>query len=211
MASKSTIELCPAQQSALDSLLKGLQIGSIFRLWGGVGRGKTTLLKHLHKDTGGAFLGMSDFVAAASLKHPLALEETLYNLVLDVLEANPVVILDDLHLLDLYSGGCHFYPRSGYFNAVMTGLCTYALESDRKLIFSTTSHLAEAAAQRSYSFGIDRFKVEDYAARKRMSSTLAPFSTCWRATETAASYLPSLTRRANLGEPATLVRSPIMM
>jgi transitional endoplasmic reticulum ATPase len=164
MPNKSTVQLCPVQQSALDSLLKGLQIGSIFRLWGGVGRGKTTVLRELHKQTGGAFLGMTDFVAAASLKHPLALEETLYNLVLDVLEANPVVILDDLHLLDLYSGGCHFYPRSGYFNAVMTGLCTYALESDRKLIFSTTSHLAEAAAQRSYSFGIDRFKVEDYAA-----------------------------------------------
>jgi transitional endoplasmic reticulum ATPase len=164
MANKSSVQLCPAQQSVLDSLLKGLQIGSIFRLWGGVGRGKTTLLRELHKQTGGAFLGMTDFVAAASLKHPLALEETLYNLVLDVLEANPVVILDDLHLLDLYSAGCHFYPRSGYFNAVITGLCTYALESDRKLIFSTTGHLAEAAAQRSYSFGIDRFKVEDYAA-----------------------------------------------
>jgi hypothetical protein len=40
---------------------------------------------------------MTDFVAAASQKHPMALEETLYNLVLDVLEANPVVILDDLH------------------------------------------------------------------------------------------------------------------
>jgi transitional endoplasmic reticulum ATPase len=34
----------------------------------------------------------------------------------------------------------------------------------RKLIFSTTGHLAEAAEQRSYSFGIDRFKVEDYQA-----------------------------------------------
>jgi hypothetical protein len=69
--------------SALDSLLKGLQIGSIFRLSGGVGRGKTTVLKEVHKQIGGAFLGMTDFVAAASLKHPLALEETLYNLVLD--------------------------------------------------------------------------------------------------------------------------------
>jgi SpoVK/Ycf46/Vps4 family AAA+-type ATPase len=38
------------------------------------------------------------------------------------------------------------------------------LEADRKLIFSTTSHLAEPAAQRSYSFGIDKFKVEDYTA-----------------------------------------------
>ena len=107
---------------------------------------------------------MKDFVDASSLKHPLALEETLYNLVLEALKAHPIVILDDLHLLDLYHAGCHFYPRSGYLNSVLMGLCTYALESDRKLIFSTTSHLAEAAEQRSYSFGIDKFKAGDYAA-----------------------------------------------
>jgi ATP-dependent 26S proteasome regulatory subunit len=164
MQNKATIQLCPAQQSVLESLLKGLQIGSIFRVWGGVGRGKTTVLNEVHKQTGGAFLGMKDFAAASSLKHPMALEETLYNLVLDALKAHPVVILDDLHLLDLFSGGCHFYPRSGYLNSVIMGLCSYALESDRKLIFSTTGHLVEAATQRSYSFGIDRFKVEDYRA-----------------------------------------------
>ena len=164
MPTKSTVQLCPAQQTVLDSLLKGLPIGSIFRVWGGVGRGKTTVLKEAHKQTGGAFLGMQDFAAVSSLKHPMALEETLYNLVLDALKAHPVVILDDLHLLDLFSAGCHFYPRSGYLNSMLMGLCTYALEADRKLIFSTTSHLAEAAAQRSYSFGIDKFKVEDYRA-----------------------------------------------
>jgi ATP-dependent 26S proteasome regulatory subunit len=164
MPHKSTTVLCPAQQRALDLLLKGLEIGSIFRMWGGIGRGKTTVLKHLHQQIGGAFLGMTDFAAAASLKHPMALEETLYNLVLDALESHPVVILDDLHLLDLYSAGCHFYPRSGYLNSVMMGLCAYTMESNRKLIFSTTGHLAEAAEQRSYSFGIERFKVEDYAA-----------------------------------------------
>ena len=164
MPNNSKIHLCPAQQSVLESLLKGLPIGSIFRVWGGIGRGKTTVLQDVHQQTGGAFLGMKDFVAASSLKHPLALEETLYNLVLDALKAHPVVILDDLHLLDLFSGGCHFYPRSGYLNSVMMGLCSYALEADRKLIFSTTSHLAEAAQQRSYSFGIEKFKVEDYAA-----------------------------------------------
>src|SRR5438094_1565052 len=46
----------------------------------------------------------------------------------------------------------------------MMGLCSYAIAAKNKLIFSTTSHLAEAAEQRSYSFGIERFKVEDYAA-----------------------------------------------
>ncbi len=164
MSNESKIQLCPTQQTALDHLLKGLPIGSIFRVWGGVGRGKSTVLKQVHRHTGGAFLGMKDFVDASSQKHPLALEETLYNLVLEALKAHPVVIVDDFHLLDLYHAGCHFYPRSGYLNSVIMGLCNYALEADRKLIFSTTSHLAEAAAQRSYSFGIEKFKVEDYAA-----------------------------------------------
>lgn len=148
MSNNSKVQLCPAQQSALESLLRGLPIGSIFRVWGGVGRGKTTVLRELHKQTSGALLGMKDFVDASSQKHPMALEETLYNLVLGALKAHPVVILDDLHLLDLYSAGCHFYPRTGFFNSVMMGLCSYALEADRKLIFSTTSHLAEAATQR---------------------------------------------------------------
>jgi ABC-type transporter Mla maintaining outer membrane lipid asymmetry ATPase subunit MlaF len=56
------------QQSALEPVPKGLQIGSIFRVWGGVGRGKTTLLRQVHEQTGGTFLGMEDFVAASSLK-----------------------------------------------------------------------------------------------------------------------------------------------
>jgi len=141
MQNNSSIQLCPSQKTVLDALLKGLPIGSIFRVWGGVGRGKSTILREVHKQTGGAFLGMKDFVAASTPKHPMALEETLYNLVLDALKAHPVVILDDLHLLDLFSAGCHFYPRSGYLNSVIMGLCTYALESDRKLLFGTTSHL----------------------------------------------------------------------
>jgi ATP-dependent 26S proteasome regulatory subunit len=139
-------------------------VGSIFRLSGGVGRGKTTILNELHREAGGAFLKVRDFVEASARNHPLALEETLYNLVFDALRTNSVVILDDVHLLDLYSSGCHFYPRSGFFNSIMMGLCTYTLESGKKLILGTKSQFVESAEQRSYSFGIERFKVEDYAA-----------------------------------------------
>src|SRR5205085_8475459 len=121
-------------------------------------------LKNLHKQIGGVFLNMKNFVDASAKNHPLALEETLYQLLFDALKSHPVVIVDDVHLVDLSSAGCHFYPRSGYFNTIMMGLCSYALEAKKKLIFGTKSEFAEAAAQRSYSFGIERFKVEDYAA-----------------------------------------------
>ena len=44
-----------------------------------------------------------------------------------------------------------------------------------------------------------------------ISNTCAPFSTCWRATLNASSYLFSLIKRANFFEPVTLVRSPILI
>ena len=44
-----------------------------------------------------------------------------------------------------------------------------------------------------------------------MSMMFAPPSTCSRAMATASSYSPSRISRANLRDPATLVRSPTMM
>jgi transitional endoplasmic reticulum ATPase len=159
----SKIRLCPAQQRTFDSLSAGLQIGAIFRLCGGVGRGKSIILKELHRRVGGAFLSMKDFVEASAKTHPLSLEETFYQCVSSALNANSTVFIDDVHLWDLSHCG-HFYPRRGYFDSVMMGLCSCALEADKKLVFSTTSHLADPGEQRSYTFAIDRFKVEDYAA-----------------------------------------------
>jgi hypothetical protein len=63
------------------------------------------VLKALRAHTGGTFLRMTDFAAASRLKHPMALEEMLYNLIFEALKAHSMVILDDLNLLDLFSGG----------------------------------------------------------------------------------------------------------
>src|SRR5262245_36473972 len=128
-------QFCPAQKRTFESLMSGLSVGSILRVWGGTGRGKSTLLRELHKQAGGAFLSMKDFVEASATKHPLALEESAYHLIMDALKAHPLVIVDDVHLVDLFSEGCHFYPRGSWFNSVMMGLCAYTLESKKKLVF----------------------------------------------------------------------------
>ncbi len=161
---KNEVQLCPSQKRALEMLSAGLKAGAILRLWGGVGRGKSTILREVKRQNGGAFINLRDFVEASAKSHPLALEETLYKLVFEALREHALVIMDDVHLLDLYSAGCHFYPRSGYFETIMMGLCSYALETGKQLVLGTREHLAEAAAQRSYSFGIEKFKAEDYAA-----------------------------------------------
>ena len=66
VSNPSTVRLCPAQKKTFDYLSAGLKAGSILRLWGGVGRGKTTILKELHQQIGGAFLSMKDFVEASA-------------------------------------------------------------------------------------------------------------------------------------------------
>jgi ABC-type transporter Mla maintaining outer membrane lipid asymmetry ATPase subunit MlaF len=96
MSRNSSIQLCPAQKRTFEGLSGGLEIGSILRLWGGVGRGKSTILKELHKQAGGVLLNVKDFVNAATKNHPLALEETLYQLLLDALKTHAIVILDDV-------------------------------------------------------------------------------------------------------------------
>ncbi len=88
MPNDSHSNLCSAQKRAFDYLTAGLEIGSILRLRSGVGRGKTTILKELHKQAGGIFLNVRDFVEASAKTHPLALEETLYRLVFDALRSH---------------------------------------------------------------------------------------------------------------------------
>lgn len=163
MKAKKDVTLCRVQQDALEGVLNGLKIGSIIRLSGGIGRGKSTVLRELLKQTDGVLLTMRDFVECSRKNHPLSLEETLYQIVFEAMESSDLVVVDDLHLIDLYGAGCHFYPRSGYFNAVLMGLCHHALESGKKLVFGTKGNLAEAAEQRSYDYGIGRFKPDDYA------------------------------------------------
>jgi transitional endoplasmic reticulum ATPase len=167
MSAASPVRLCPQQQEAFDGLMVGLKSGSIFRLWGGTGRGKTTVLREVHRQAGGAFLDMRDVVNASVSQHPLALEETLYDLVMETLKAHDLVVMDDFHLIDLAQGGCHFYPRSGFLNAAAMGLCLHALHAGKKLVFGTSGQVTDAIGQRSYDFGIDKFKPADYAALTR--------------------------------------------
>ena len=91
--------LCPAQQHAFDGLSAALPDGHVFVLSGDVGMGKTTLLRALHRQVGGAFLTIKDLVDALRPRHPLAVEETFAELVMTALLAHAQVIVDDLHLV----------------------------------------------------------------------------------------------------------------
>ena len=163
LRSDSTAEsgLSPAQQQARDGILYALPLSHVFWLWGGRGMGKTTVLRDVHRTTGGAFLTMRDFMDAIRDHHPLAVEETLDQLLRGALEQHDCVILDDLDILQQLN--YRDYPRHGFLDAPLTALLAYAAEAGKKLIVGGEG-VPEPVRVRSYPFGIPAFQSADYEA-----------------------------------------------
>jgi transitional endoplasmic reticulum ATPase len=161
MQGNGTIKLSPAQEEAFRGLKAGLEVGQILRVWGGVGRGKTTVLGKLQQETGAHFVSIGEFVKEVATGHPLALEEALTRALHSKMTNGAVVLFDDAQMIDL-GRGCHMYPRAGFLKPVVMALCEQAVQSGAKLVFATTGELPGPAEERSYSFGIGRFTAEDY-------------------------------------------------
>ncbi|MGH9854708.1 MAG: hypothetical protein ACREBD_33160 [Blastocatellia bacterium] len=94
------VKFSPAQQEAFDNLSRLLTIGNVCVLYGAIGSGKSTVLGEIHRETGGAFLSVRNFVEAMRGRHPLALEETFEQMVTEAVSASDTVIVDDLNLLN---------------------------------------------------------------------------------------------------------------
>jgi predicted AAA+ superfamily ATPase len=158
-----TIQLCPSQQRAFDGLLDAQSVGNFFVVRGGTGMGKTTVLREAHRALGGAFLTIKGFVDAMRTRHPLAMEETFEQWLLEALTAHDCVILDDLHLLsNVVNNYCGHYPRAGFLEAIGEALVAWTLESGKKLIVGSDSSLPSALGQRSCDYGIKEFEPADY-------------------------------------------------
>src|SRR5262245_56384995 len=159
------VKFSPAQQEAFDNLSRLLAIGNVFVLYGAIGAGKSTVLGEIHRETGGAFLSVRNFVEAMRGRHPLALEETFEQMVMEAISANDAVIVDDLNLLNDVVCCGHFYPRMGFLNAPLTALTVYAAENGKKLIFGSASRVAGPIDQRSFHTRIEEFEAADYEFR----------------------------------------------
>lgn len=155
-------QLCPAQQKALDKLRHAADLGNVLVLHGEIGSGKSTVLAELHRELGGAMLALGDFVEGAGQRHPLALEDALYQMLLDALAKHDCVFVDDLHLAIAATTGCHFYPRAGYLEAPMNVVSSYAASSGKRLVVATDENLPAAIGNRAYHASIADFTPADY-------------------------------------------------
>ncbi|MFN0056020.1 MAG: AAA family ATPase [Planctomycetales bacterium] len=152
--------LTPVQRTAFLGIRHALSLNPVALLWGESGCGKTMVLQELEREFGARLLTMKDLLEAMKSRHPLALEETFEQIVIDALQQSDCVIIDDVDVLESVVGGCRSYPRSNWLDAVALTLCRYVVETTKKLVFGGGG--PSAIYNRGYRFGIEQFGLEDY-------------------------------------------------
>lgn len=155
--------LTPAQQRALDALLAAQALGRSATLSAGPGLGTTTILRAMHDATGGALLDARALVEAAEGRHPLALEDALYRLLLDALERHRIVLVDDADLVVNVLCCGHMYPRQGYVEAVLTALLLHAEHTGRVLVLAGRQFSSQSLWFRAARATLTELEPVDYA------------------------------------------------
>jgi transitional endoplasmic reticulum ATPase len=150
------------QEQAADWFAQACQVGSIFHCSSRGGRGRTTVLRHLHRQFGGRFVGIREFVDEARLRHPLAAEDALYQVLFDAVQQNDIVFVDDFHVATHMMTSCHFYPRSGFIDSPMSAIASYVIDVGKKLVIGSVGQLSGPLNERSFQFGIKNFGPDDY-------------------------------------------------
>jgi hypothetical protein len=107
-------------------------------------------------------LSISDLLEETAKRHPLALEETAFDLIRQALKRDHFVIVDGFEILQMTVCGHGAYPRQNWLDATCLALCNYAADAGRKLIFSNSGMLPRPIYQRAIKADIARFRAEDY-------------------------------------------------
>jgi predicted AAA+ superfamily ATPase len=154
-------DLCPAQQRALAQLIQVLPMFSIVGLVGRQGQGKSTVLRKLHEQTGGEWLCAREILHALRERHPLAIEESLEQLLGAALQNAQYVYLDDLSLLTSVVSGCGAYPRPGLLEVVLECITAALSANNKKLIFASTYH--QSLQKKGFVASLPDFQADDYA------------------------------------------------
>lgn len=160
---KTSRKLTPKQQQVFDGISAIKDFTNILVCSGEKGSGKTTVLRALHEQTGGAFLAMGDILPSMLISHPLNLEDQFADLIINALNEHNTVYVDDLHLVMNAVGICnHFYPRSGYIEIPFTHVAAFTRSNNKRLFIGTDSELPKAIRSYCFRYKIDEFDASDY-------------------------------------------------
>lgn len=154
--------LSPSQKKAYVQAVKDIADTSVIGVWGASGLGRTTIMKALQAETGGAFLSMRDYVEKMDGTHPLAFEETFQDFVLSACKKSRTVYVDDVHLLNSVVCCSYSYPRKGFLESALTVIASYVEDADKRLVLGIAGAAPDPLHQRCTYEGFQSFAPEDY-------------------------------------------------
>jgi len=96
-------------------------------------------------------------------RHPLAVEDALLATVGAALDAEDLVVVDDLHLLRDVVNGCRAYPRSGLIELVTSILSERAAAEGKCIVVGTHGYVTRSLHARGLTVSIAEFEPADYA------------------------------------------------
>lgn len=156
--------LSPAQEGVYAELKIAADREPLVLLEGGVGTGKTTLIKRLLAERGGRRLTTRDLFALSANASHAALDGALLQLFETALDRADLVAFDDFDRIGALLQARLGQPRSNYWGAGLQTLLERARMSGKTLVFSG----AELAgipllAARGWFVKIEPLLAEDYA------------------------------------------------
>jgi hypothetical protein len=89
------MKLSPSQERAVEALRHDWPDTDAFVLWAPYGLGRSTMLQAVQKERGGIVLDMASYLERLTETEPLALEETLHQMLMGALRENDVVLVGD--------------------------------------------------------------------------------------------------------------------
>jgi transitional endoplasmic reticulum ATPase len=134
----SVTRLTPNQQIACDAITVSLHPGAVLLLAGSPGAGKTTVLRRVRDVTGGAVLGMREFIDRLAHHRQNAIEQVFLDILEDALTLNDVVLVDDLHLITGITNR-DSYPLGGLIEAAFEALVTGAAAVGKQFVFAVNA------------------------------------------------------------------------
>src|SRR5215471_18244841 len=132
----SAVTLSPSQRRAAENVMRGLERGNCVVLQDRSSDGKTTVLGHIHRQLGGAWIGVREWLLKLPAFGPAAIEEAFLDLIDEQFAQRDLVIVDDLHLVKNVAESCD-YIRKYLFDAVLTAALESAAAARKKVLFAS--------------------------------------------------------------------------
>ena len=182
---RTAVHLTPAQDRAAKEILHSLRHGNVlFRADTAMGR--TTVLKHVHAETGGAFVSARHFIDALMVRRPDAIEQAFVEMLEDVLAAHQTVIVDDLHLVTSITTDFEYHRRM-LLDAALEAVLGSA--RGRGVVFGTDdSRVPQPVWNRAAVVKLAEFRSKDYRALAGANFAHIDFTQVHRSAPTLNAY-----------------------